>query len=36
MARSPWIRRCRVAAAVSGVVIMLLFIAALVVVGKSS
>lgn len=36
MARSPWIRRCRVAAAVSGIVIMLLFIVALVVVGKSS
>ncbi|KAG2347147.1 hypothetical protein BDR05DRAFT_958615 [Suillus weaverae] len=36
MARSPWIRRCRVAAAVSGIVIMLLFIVALVVVGRSS
>lgn len=35
MARSPWIRRCRIAACVSGVVIMLAFIAALVVVGRS-
>ncbi|KAG1822366.1 hypothetical protein EV424DRAFT_794443 [Suillus variegatus] len=36
IARSPWIRRCRVAAAVSGIIIMLLFIVALVVVGRSS
>jgi hypothetical protein len=36
MARSPWIRRCRVAAAVSGIIIMLLFIVALVVVGRSN
>ncbi|OAX38054.1 hypothetical protein K503DRAFT_770863 [Rhizopogon vinicolor AM-OR11-026] len=36
MARSPWIRRCRIAACVSGIIIMLLFIAALVVVGRSN
>jgi len=36
VARSPWIRRCRIASCVSGVVIMLLFIAALVVVGRRS
>jgi hypothetical protein len=36
MARSPWIRRCRIAACVSGIIIMLLFIAALVVVGRSA
>lgn len=36
IARSPWIRRCRVAAAVSGIIIMLMFIVALVVVGRSN
>lgn len=36
MARSPWIRRCRIAACISGIVIMLLFIVALVVVGRSN
>ncbi|KAG1737517.1 uncharacterized protein EDB91DRAFT_481315 [Suillus paluster] len=36
VARSPWIKRCRIAAGVSGIIIMLLFIAALVVVGRST